>query len=71
MIVCKLMPALKEAMEQRQKAGARATRMNVPRKMDSGLSDQYEHDDHDINESQNSQSNGKANPDEMKNLNIG
>ena len=45
--------------------------MKVPRSMDSSLSDQHEHDDHDIDESQNSQSNGEANPDEMEDLNIG
>ena len=45
--------------------------MKAPRKMDCGSSDQYKHDDHDTNKSQDSQSNGEANLDEMKDLNIG
>lgn len=40
-------------------------------RINSGLSDQYKYDDYDTYESKNSQSNGKANPNEMKNLNIG
>ncbi len=39
--------------------------------MDNGSSDQHEHDDYDTHESQDSQSNGEADSDEMEDLNIG
>ncbi len=39
--------------------------------MDNGSLDQHEQDDYDTNESQDSQSNGEANPNEMDDLNIG
>ena len=45
--------------------------MKVPRKMDIGLFDHHEHDDHDTDESHDSHSNDEANPDEMGDLNIG
>ncbi len=66
------MPASRKTIEQRQEAGTRATRMKkTSKKMDNGLSDQYEQDDYDTDELQNSQSNDEANPNEMENLNIG
>ncbi len=40
-------------------------------RMDNGLSDQHEHDDYYTDESQDSQSNGEADPDEMEDRNIG
>ncbi len=43
----------------------------TPRRMDNGLSDQYKQDDYDTDESQDNQSNGDADPDEMEDLNIG
>ncbi len=59
-------------MEQRQEAGARAARMKkTSRRMDNGSLDQHEQDDYDTDESQDSQSNGEADPDEMEDLNIG
>ena len=70
-IVQKLMPASRKAMEQRQAAGARAAQMKkTPRRRNSGSSDQHEHDDYDTDESQDSQSNGEADPDKMEDLNI-
>lgn len=39
-------------------------------RINSGLSDQYKYDDYDTYESKNSQSNGKTNPNKMKDLNI-
>lgn len=39
--------------------------------MNSNLLDQHKYDDHDINKLQDSQSNSEANPDEIKDLNIG
>ena len=70
-IVQKLMPASRKTMEQRQAAGARAAQMKkTPRRKNSGSSDQHKHDDYDTNESQDSQSNGEADPDEMEDLNI-
>ena len=45
--------------------------MNAPRRMDSGSLDQHKHDDYDTNESHDSQSNGKSNPNKMEDLNIG
>ncbi len=66
------MPALRKAIEQRQEVGARAARMKkTPRRMDNGSLDQYKQDDYDTDESQDSQSNGEADPDEMEDLNIG
>ncbi len=71
-IVQKLLPTSKKAMEQRQEAGARATQLKkVSRKIDSGLSNQHEHDDYDTNESQDSQFNSEANSNKMEDLNIG
>ncbi len=66
------MPTSRKAIEQRQEAGARAARMKKTQKrIDNGSSDQHEQDDYDTDESQNSQSNGEADPDEMEDLNIG
>ncbi len=71
-IVQRLMLASKKAIEQRQEAGARAAQMKKTlKRMDNGLLDQHEQDDYDTDESQDSQSNGEANPDEMEDLNIG
>ncbi len=42
----------------------------TPRRIDNGLSGQHDEDDYDTNESQDSQSNGEANPDEIEDLNI-
>ncbi len=39
--------------------------------MNNGSLDQYEQDDYDTDESQDSQSNGQTDPDEMEDLNIG
>ena len=65
------MLALKKAIEQKQEAGGRVAQIKVPRKMDSSLFDQHEHHDHDINESQDIQSNGEADSNKKKDLNIG
>ncbi len=71
-IVQKLMPTSRKAMEQRQEAGARVARMKkTPRRMDNSSSGQYEQDNYDTYESQNSQSNGEADLDEIEDLNIG
>ena len=71
-IVQKLMPVLRKIIEQRQKAGARAALMKkTSRRMDGNLLDQHEHDDYNTDKSQDSQSNGEANPDKMEDLNIG
>lgn len=60
------------AIEQRQTAGARAAEMKKrPRGIDSGLLDEHEHDDYDTDEWQDRQSNGEADSDEIKDLNIG
>ena len=42
----------------------------APKRIDSGSWDQHQHDDYDINESENSQSDGEADLDEMEDLNI-
>ncbi len=42
----------------------------APKKRDSGSSNINKHDDYDIDESQDSQSNVEANPDEIEDLNI-
>ena len=66
------MPALRKAMEQREAAEARTAQMKkTPKKKNSGSLDQHKHDDYNINESQDSGSNGEANPDEIEDLNIG
>lgn len=71
LIVQKLMLALRKRIEQRQEAEIRvAWNKKAPKRIDSSLSDEYKHDDYDINESQDTQSNNKTNPDEMDNLNI-
>lgn len=70
-------------MKQRQETGAKTTQMKAPKKMDSNLSDQCKHDNHNINklqqyeyndyntdESQDSHFNGEANLDEMEDLHI-
>ncbi len=50
-IVRKLMPASRKVMEQRQEAGARVARLKkVPKKIDSGSSDQHKYDDYDTDE---------------------
>ena len=65
------MPASRKAIEQRQETGARAAqRKKAPRRINSGSWDQHEHDDYDTNESEDSQSDGETDPDEMKDLNI-
>ena len=43
----------------------------ISKKRNSVLLDQYKHDNYNTNKSQDSQSNSKANPDKIKNLNIG
>lgn len=45
--------------------------MKVPRKIDSGLSNQHKHNDHNTNKLQDYQFNSKADPDKIENLNIG
>ena len=40
-------------------------------RINGGLLDQHEHDDYDIDESQDNQSNGKADSDKMEDSNIG
>ena len=45
--------------------------MKIPRRMDSDSSNQYEDDNHDTDKSPDSQSNNKANLDQMEDLNIG
>ncbi len=71
-IVQKLIPASRKAMDQKQEAGARVARVKkTPRRMDNDSSDQHEQDYYDTDESQDSQSHGEANPDEMEDLNIG
>ena len=65
------MQALRKAIEQRQEAGARAAqRKKAPKRIDSGLWNQHKHDDYDTNESEDSQSDDKANSNEMEDLNI-
>lgn len=44
--------------------------MKTPRKMDSNLLNQCKYDDYNTDESQDSQSNGKANSSQIKNSNI-
>ena len=39
--------------------------------MNSGSLDQHKYDNHDTNESQDSQSNGEADQDKIEDLNIG
>ncbi len=66
------MPVSRKVIEQIQKAGARVAQMKrTPREMDNSLSDKHKQDDYITDESQDSQSNGEANLDEMKDLNIG
>ncbi len=67
-----LMSASRKAMKQRQEAGVRAAQMKKTlKRIDNGLSDQQEQDNYETDKSQNSQSNGKTDPDEMGDLNIG
>ncbi len=50
-----LMPALRKAIKQRQEAGTRIKQIKkAPKRIDSGLSNQYEHNDYDIDELQDS-----------------
>ncbi len=66
------MPVSRKAMEQRQESGTTVAQMKKTlRRMDNGSSNQHEQDDYNIDESQNSQSNGEADPDNMEDLNIG
>ena len=59
-------------MEQRQEAGAKVAQMKkASRKIDGSLLGQHEYDDYNINESQDSQSNGEVDLDKMKDLNFG
>lgn len=45
--------------------------MKVSKKIDNSLSDQYQHNNYNINKSQNSQFNSGADSNEIKDLNIG
>ena len=70
-IVSKLMPMSKKTIEQRYAAGAKVTQMKKTlKRRDSSLSNQHKHDNYDTNKSQNSQSNGEADPDKIEDLNI-
>ena len=69
-IIQKLMLASKKTIEQRQEAEIRAMQMKRPRKIDNDSLDPHRHNYHDTNESQDSQSNGEVNLDEIKDLNI-
>ncbi len=42
----------------------------APKRIDSGLLNQYKYNDYDTDKSQDSQSNNKADSDEIKGLNI-
>ena len=65
------MPALRKTIKQKQAAEARVAQIKkTSRKRNSSLLDQHKHDDYNTNKSQDSQSNGEANPDEMEDLNI-
>ena len=67
----KLKSTSKNAIEQRQAAGAKMVqRKKTARKTNSGLSDYHKHDEHNTNESQNSQSHGETDLNEMDGLNI-
>ena len=66
------MPALKKAMEQRQAAGAKvAQKEKTPKRRKCSLSDQNKDDDYNTDESQDSRFNFKADPNKIKDLNIG
>ncbi len=63
---------IKKQIEQRPESGTRVTQMKkVSKKIVSGSSDQHKHDDYNIDQSQNSQSNSEADPDKIEDLNIG
>ena len=49
-----MIPALKKVMGERQEAEVRAAQIKAAKKIDNGLSDQHMHDDHNINQLQNS-----------------
>ena len=51
-IVQKLMLVSRKVMEQRQEARAKMLQMQVPRRMDSSLSDKHKHNDHNTNKLQ-------------------
>ena len=61
----------RKVMEQKQETGAKALqRKKAPKRINSRFWDQYENDDYDTNESNDTQSNGKANSNDIGNLNI-
>ncbi len=61
----------RKAIEQRQEAETKITQIKKTwKKIDSGLTDQHEYDNYDINESQNNQSNGQVDLDKMEGQNI-
>ena len=64
------MLASKKVMKQKQEIGARVAQIKALRKIDSGLPDQYKHDNYNTNKSQNSQSNGETDLDKIEDLNI-
>lgn len=62
----------KKLIEQKQEAGARVAQIKkVIKRIDSNLLDKYKHYDYFTDKSQDSQSNGKANLEEIEDLNIG
>lgn len=58
-------------MEQKQEVGVRVARIIATKRINSNLLDQYKHDNYNIDDSQDSESNIVADPDEIEDLNIG
>lgn len=65
------MLASRNAIKQRQEAGAKAVeRKKAQKKIDIDLWYWHEHDDYNTNEWEDNQFDGEANLDKMENLNI-